>query len=723
MTLLQPVKDRFALDKSEWFAFALFSLCMALYLGLAIQLMGGPDFNDETEKYITAKLLIRGGRLYSDVFVQHGPVAYMLSHLFHLVFGFQGMEAPRAIPIGLSLLAIASVMLSPVLVSRHARFIAGAIMAIGLAATQAHFAMVQTMYQVYAGYFYLIAAAFFLIPFMMGTLPKRWHAITAGICLALIFFCAFSFAVSIFFFCAACSLRLWFSTSPTDRQDIIKLLGYIALGALIGTGIVATWLYAYGDGVGYVISHFYFNLKYYVCYLAKECKFSPYAGFITWIPGWVIYLYSKFTLLPGHSVWFTYILMAMPCIYTIFLCIAARTSAVLGKRMFPYLILGVLVSCSIVFMNPRGSVSFQTSSTVIIVCGLCAIIGSALIGSNGYNLPVVRKIHEGLLTGLFIACGIAQGTAVTWLYQLLPIDYYHQKGTLGAEKSREMDFVRSFVEPADGILSLPFSLADYTRMDRAPAFGIFYWMPWQNDYAKNPVPGYPFNLCQDIEKNPPKAMFYTDFPIWDNPADTFSGCIKTALRKHYVRSISVAHLWVRADVVASRSDVLASSLIPSDFDITSHSIPAQSLFAKAKTRMGQLETDAKKSCLTVPLIPHSDNREGILISHDPVTASHCNAPQAIQLGLQKKGDGVRIVAMSDIFSKDIQCLEVTGALTTDGAPTRFWPCMDVHNQTFARMRGKRGDKLRAHHSNLCLAARDGHVIQTDCATAPEWYVR
>jgi hypothetical protein len=681
----------------------------AIYLALAIHLMGGLDFSDETEKYIAALLLTKGYAIYSDIFVQHGPTSYMFSHLFHLVFGFHGLSAPRAIPIALSLLAVLSVVGSPALTRARFRFLAGSVLVAGFAAAQAIFALVQTMYQVYAGYLFIIAFTIFLIPLIVGAAVRPWHAVVAGLCLSLIFFCAFSFAPAIFFYCLICWLR-WF-LAPTGRLEIARLMQYGIAGAAVGIGLVLTWLLAYGSVPGYFVLHIYFNLTVYSVFLAAGV--NPFLPLYMLVPGLPYFAYRDphiVYLADLYSHWFTHLFLGMPTVYALLLVWIAKKAKSLGERQLGYVLLAILVDLCFVYVSPRLSLDFACSTIVLAMCGVSALTSAILIERSNRTPRLLNALNVSILLGVLLSFCIAQFNTKTWLYDLSPFEYYQRRGQLETQHTPEMEFVRSVVGPQDGILVLPFDLKYYIWTERAPAFGIFYWMPWQNLYAKKPVAGFPFNLCQQLAAKPPKAIIYSDNPIWGRPTDSFLGCVKSTLKAHYLRATNVKWLWVRADIAAKQPHVLASMLVPIDFNVNSVSPVDRPALEAARIQLGSIALG--QTCIRTPAV-----------MHEPVIAGACTEPQNFDFGLLPNSEGYKVVAVGNLASQ-VECLEITGASVEDGAPTRFWPCQEgARNQIFSKEPGTLGVKLKALNSGLCLAPRKGRIVQTNCAAAPEWTIR
>jgi len=513
------------------FFFALFA-----YLCLAGMLITSFDFNDETEKLITAQLIDSGLLLYKDIFVQHGPVSYMFSHIFYKIYPSHSLAPYRLIPIFLALLSLASIITSPIFTSRRARLIAGILFLFGLAAFQVDYAFVMTMYQAYAGFFFIIALTSFILPFCLELEMKSWRAFVAGTLIAMLFFNSFSFSVAILFCFLLCGLS-FFAKSKTSKR--VNLIIFFIVGGLFTTSINIVWMFFYADFIGYFVDHIYFNMKFYSTYIAFDAMsfFSP-----------LKYL-NPYFLFKNFS--FPVFLFDIVSILSLLLFSIAIFQLRPFKSKISYCVVSsILLLLTILYTNPRFTINYASfGSASFVLCGILFIaLTTALILEKQDSLsPKLSK--AAIITAiLFFISGISLQFYKTNLYSVSPISYYLHKGNLGPLDNEEMKFLRSIVPENEKVLQLPFSLNFYVFADRLPASGIFYWMPWMNDYSKNPLKDYPLDLCQQMNESPPKAIHYTDIAIWDNKPDSFMHCFKDLLKQHYYPSEKVTNVWFRNDV-------------------------------------------------------------------------------------------------------------------------------------------------------------------------------
>lgn len=501
-------------------------------------LITGFDFNDETEKLITARLIDSGLLLYKDIFVQHGPVSYMLSHIFYKIYPSHSLAPYRLIPIFLALLSLASIITSPIFKSQRARLTAGILFIFGLAAFQVDYAFVMTMYQPYGGFFFIIALTIFIIPFCLELEIKLWRAFLAGALIAMLFFNSFSFSVAILLCFFLCGLS--FLAKPRTSKRI-NLIIFFVVGGLFATIINIVWMCFYADLIGYFVDHIYFNMKFYSTYIAFDAMsfFSPFKYLDPY------FLFKNFS--------FPVFLFDIVSILSLLLfSIAIFQSQTLKSRISYYIASSILLLLTILYTNPRFTANYASfGSASFVLCGILFIaLTTALILEKQDSLS--PKLSKAAIVAaiLFLISGVSLQFYKTNLYNVSPISYYLYKGNLGPLDNEEMRFLRSIVSENEKVLQLPFSLNFYVLADRLPASGIFYWMPWMNDYSKNPLKDYPLDLCQQMNKNPPKAIYYTDVAIWNNKPDSFMYCFKDLLKKQYNPPRKVANVWFKKDLAS-----------------------------------------------------------------------------------------------------------------------------------------------------------------------------
>lgn len=536
-----------ALDVSIWI---LSIISIVLYLLAAIVLMAGPDFNDETEKLIASRLMQEGLRLYKDIFVQHGPFVYMLSHLFDIITGNRELYWPRLIPISLSLFSILAIAASPVLQGARSRLFAASAAAIAYMALLPIYSLVMTMYQVYSGFLFTIPLALAFVPAIVGIRLERWHLIISGAALAAIGLSAISFGVAI----ALTWITLLMVSLPHMRE-VARTAAWTFVGALGTAAVVAAWMVFFADFIGYYIDHVYINLTVYRSYLSGQSFLAPFSLIM---PGqlWVNVVPDKATT------WYELVLFSLPFFLMVGLLIMALQRAF--RPWWHSVLVVVLFYLGFIYLNPRYQVGFGASVYVIAISAFAIIVAIPLCRNRWMRLPSIALILVLLGSGL-----VAQTNIKTSLYELPVATYYMTHGPLFERNDKEFELARTILSPDDGVLQVPFDLYKYVWVGRKPASGIFFWMPWMHDYNEKPILGRSLDLCASVNAASPKIIYFNNYGIWNKPTDNWMGCLKEIVRKRYISIGALGNdAVVRADIVATRPDLIKSAMITQDLDLS-----------------------------------------------------------------------------------------------------------------------------------------------------------
>ncbi len=536
-----------------------FTLSLALYAFLANILRGGPDFNDETEKLVGAMLITDGMHLYKDMFAHHGPFSYMIAHLFYWLTGSRDIAIYRFIPILFSLCAIAAIAFSPAIKKTNYRLFAAGFFALGLATTQATYGLMLALYQIYAGHLVVCVLALLVIPIVTGNKASRLGAYLSGLALGFTFFSAYSFVVTCGLLALICFISAFIKNE--NQASNKTSLYHAAFGALTSLAAVTTYLYLFGDIKGYGVFHFYFNQIIYA-------KFSNYAPFD--VLHFIVPIIGYFTsTTPLSSAWPSYTISSAVGIFSFLLFINLRKekkdTAIISLTYCALLLLGVI------FTNPRSAPrsadNFQIDTLVIVALGFLSVtICHILSRFESWKSPLPKNtlIISSLL---FISLLITPWTVRTYLYDVSTKKYYSRmKGDLSKSETKEFNLLRTIVGPDEKVQQFPYDLLFYIKIDRLPASGNYYYLPWQDKYFQDPISGYKIDVCSDMEAKLPKIIYYFKSAIWGYPTSSYLSCIEKLLETKYLPTSIVKNVWIRADITASRDDLLTAAIISKDFN-------------------------------------------------------------------------------------------------------------------------------------------------------------
>lgn len=653
-----------------------FILFFSVFLTLSIKLMAGPDFNDETEKYVVAQLLLENHKIYSDIFVNHGPVVYFLSHIFHSLFGFHGLLYPRVIPVLISIFSVISILNCSAIHFYRNRLLAASIYILILISILTFLPLVMTMYQVYVGYFFVSIISLFVIPLYFNSAITNLNSFISGFFSAAVIFSAISFipAILLVLFIAVIS---YFLADNKKKVNLKKIYLFFTLGFFFLVSVISFWLFKYGDFKGFFIDHVYFNLKVYSKYLASFSYFGPFGMLSLHLSKYLFFNYKQLT---------SPLFLAMPLILSIyFFVLKFNFKKFVFVRNLKLLPLYLCVILFMIYLNPRASGNFSMSSFAIPIACLFSILFVIIYENRGNYPSFIFPVNFLILFSFFLILIIAQFTDRTTLYEQKLIKYYSMRGPLDMQLSQEMNEIRRFTNSNEGILVLPYSPNVYIWAARKPSHGIFGWSPWQYSYTSNYFNGYEFNLCADIKKSPPKAIVNLNTALWENDPNIFMGCINSFVQKNYLRSIYGDHLWVRKDLVANKN-------LFNDF-----------------LEFNYLESPKERLPLN-----HNNSSEVYLGVFNFMNIKKEN------IFLKQDSDNYRILSSTNQMQDDLFCIESKFA-EKQGLIPRKWRCQKSSaHQLYSKLNAGSNFKLKNLATGFCLDFIENHLLFKDCKEASFW---
>jgi hypothetical protein len=514
---------------------------VAWFLSCAVQSLSLLDFGDETEHIVGARMIAAGDRLYSTIFVNHGPLAYALNHLWLLLTGTRDVASHRLLSLGLFMLCAGAIFTSPALSQTRARLYALTLFLVPLGVFYVPTTLHMVMYQSIGGALLTIELALFSMPAVFGRTPPGWAAIAAGFAAACTVFTALSFAVSAALLAAA-GVAL-----PADAAGMRRrAIGGFLAGALAGLLVLGAWMTLFADWVGYFVYHYWFNLTVY----ADLIRYSPLAPLRVLTrfeigPDTLIHIFAIAVYYAAFSV---LILLTRPRAWTwasLRWCLGAAALAI-----------------GVAFFNPRGNIGFHESTFVAGVLGVGALVAANLLaaGSATARFARARTVGARAFIGVLAA-------ALVMVHQFgrssphgIPLaELSRHRGTPKPSDERVYRLVRELVPAGERILAVVFVPAIYVLADRLPVSGNFFYLPMQARYEKQPLWGYHIDLCKDVTERRPKVVFWLDrvgTGQWGFAE--YAPCVHREIVNNYVQLPWAREFFIRRDVAAARPDILSN---------------------------------------------------------------------------------------------------------------------------------------------------------------------
>lgn len=476
------------------------------------------SFGDESEKFVIAKMLNEGSVLYKDIFSHHGPVSYMLAHLYTKIVSTSDFTWIRLSQVILAAGACLAIAFSPVIKRPLDRMWATALFLSVLSAFWVLNSIHMLLYQSIGGFLLLIVLAQMVLPALLEDKLHPAGLFVSGFALVMACFAAYSFGPATVLLTASATLGL--IASGARFQASAK--PFLA-GLLTATTAVVLWLFFFGDLLGFLVYHFYFNQE-------------VYANFTG---------YSLWAVTKNISVSFAgpYLVHTIAVIYFA-IWVFALSVITIGRpgsryRFWWKLCAMILLVVAIPFSNPRGGIGFHGAAFVIINIGALALIGACAC-QRWTKAPVVMVL-------LFIVAEIAAHNALSSPHGIARAHFAGHVAQHKPTSSGVAGFIRSLTGEDDRILSLIFHPVLYVQADRLPSSGHFYYLPWQAAYNRVSVNGYKMDICRHIETHRPKVIWFDNWHVWDRYwIEEYEHCVPEVIRDNYRQMDN--HLYLRSDV-------------------------------------------------------------------------------------------------------------------------------------------------------------------------------
>lgn len=480
----------------------------------------GREIGDEAEKFVAAMMIESGKHLYGDIFAHHGPLAYSFTSLARSITGATDVAQYRQFFTGFQIVATIAISLSPVFASLRQRIIFVALILAFIASFGPTWRGHMVLYNNLAGFSFLLFLFHGLLPALTGRRTRRFGALLAGVGYIFCFFAAYSYVISLFLATVILALVVW-RDNVTGFENPVDIKGLLA-GVGLGTMLMMCWLMLYGDPLGYLVYHFYFNQVIY----SRFIQFDPLAAL-------------KNLHIFGDIMALMLIIMSVFVLSLIVLFTLLQHGKDLSAKWILRAAIIELFALMVLYLNPTGGDGLRLATLCLTVSGLSA--GVFVVGSSS-EMRFARLFSRFSITVLSLFCLLAP---------CLPGQAYVTEDTLrGSTFSDEIIFgkiVKQLTSPQDLIAVFTFSPLRYLYSDRQPASGNYYYLPWQAAYAEHPVLNHAIDLRTDLERVRPRVIIMDNNPTWGYKFDVYAAQIVAYVYSHYRRT-SIPELYVRSDL-------------------------------------------------------------------------------------------------------------------------------------------------------------------------------
>jgi hypothetical protein len=464
------------------------------------------ELPDEVEQLVVGSMLNHGRHLYGDVFSHHGPLPYMLAQLYALLINDSDFSNIRLVQVALAMASCAALVLCPALKTIAARLWTGALYLLLLSFVWSLEGMATFSYYKMSGFLFVIVIAQCVVPSLFSEERSGSGLIVSGASGTLASFCAYSNGPAVLLFGLSSLASCVFQSK---RRRIAVDAKLFALGACLAILAVGTWLCAFGDWKGFFIYHFYFNQHVYAKYIDYGLRELWNNFAFSFNPRGIIRSLA--------AVFFA-------CWLYIFAVLKEKPAST--RALCAWTLALGLGASGVVFTNPRGEPSIGDSGFVTANFALFAIASSLVLERNlisGSRRGILNSISMSILIMLLVS---QVGEYADSFLGVPAKEASSYVGTLKPGRDPIYEFIREITSKDGDFLVLNYNASLYLKVDRLPASGNLFYLPWQAEYNRSPKYGYKMDICADIRVRQPAVIWFFNWRVWGRYSiDDYEPCV------------------------------------------------------------------------------------------------------------------------------------------------------------------------------------------------------
>ena len=335
------------------------------------------EFADETEKFVAAQMIKHGQHLYRDIFAHHGPVAYMIAHLYTILVSRNDFSHLRIFLAFLALLSSLAMYCSPVFKATVSRVWSAAAYLLLLSSVWILQGMHMLLYQQIGGFLLTITVFHVFAPLFYGVQLKRYGVMASGAAVVVSCFSAYAFGPSAVMLVVASMILLFATVERREWRNVI--LPFIT-GILLGLSAILLWMLLFADVKGFFIYHFFFNQHIYTQYI----RFSPTS------------IFNNFTVSFAHDAVVHTIALALLGMWVVFFLVSSLRTPPARIIISKLLALFIFIT-SVGYMNPRGEAGFQDNAFIIVNFAVFVLAAGLPLDDIQKNLLFAKRTCTSLL--------------------------------------------------------------------------------------------------------------------------------------------------------------------------------------------------------------------------------------------------------------------------------------------------------------------------------------
>ncbi|PLC48049.1 hypothetical protein CR159_20195 [Pollutimonas subterranea] len=521
---------------------ALYGAALFAAIGLSVFLLRAKaglylfEFGDESEKFVAAQMMLHGMTLYRDIFAHHGPVSYIIAHLYAALVSPTDFSYIRWVMVILALMSAASIYLSPSLKNTPARLWTVGVFLSLLSSIWVLQGIHMVLYHQIGGFLLVVPVTQLFVPLLLGDTPRKAGVVFSGLAIVISCFTAYSFGPTSVLLVLACLILVF---TRTGMAGFRRFALYFTAGLAIGLLLLLSWMSVFSDLKGYLVYHFYFNQAVYSRFIDFSLADVKNVFKLSFTPATTIHSF----VLVGFVSWL--------------FVLASRFFPAADNKLRFWGSMAILIFVfAIALVNPRGGIGIHDAGFVILNMSLFALSAALCLQSPRFSTPraSAAQIVIGAMATIVAVLIFEQVSrhGISSPHQTPKNELRQHVVRMRPADAPVFEFIRSVSKPEGDMLALIFNPGVYIRSDRRPASGHYYYLPWQAAYNKNSVGGYKIDICKDIAERRPSVIFFDDWKVLQTyPIDEYEPCVPAIIKDKYTAVGNGSQLYLRSDLLTA----------------------------------------------------------------------------------------------------------------------------------------------------------------------------
>lgn len=444
---------------------------------------------DESETIVATKMMANGGRLYIDIFNNHGPATFIVGYIISLLGNFD-TQVYRIPMIVLQWLTLLSIYFSPIHSTNKYKKLASVVLIATFWMLFLPFIYGHSyLYQTQSGLFFVIVLMQYALPIYLDKELNKFQKFIGPFLLVFIPFFAITNIPMV---------GLIFLSTIRPKDGWLPWIAYF-ISLMVNVG----FLVLYGSIDGFFAYHIYLN----------AVILNDGNGIGGYVRNIITYYRENFA---------NFLTLSLMLVMVYQLTRKSQGWNVLRSLMIVPMLMSLVI---------RGGVAFDLWGLIYLYV-LSSLSMLFFMDNDEMRLLDYWPVLLVTLIGY---------------YSLYRTSFIDQHMYIIPETTPAAEIAKRITDEDETILALTFRNFEYLAANRLPASTHFYYLEMQSNYNKNPYKDIKSDLLEDIKQNKPKLIVMDEWSSTSTPFNKYAQDVWLYVLENY-QQINYSDIYVRNDI-------------------------------------------------------------------------------------------------------------------------------------------------------------------------------